>query len=1035
MNQKLLTLIALLIVSASIFPQQASISVKDNEIIYLQDSLGNRVLDFSYCGYKNSNEDIPFIPNTIFVPHQNDDASSVIQRAINYVEKLPLNKSGFRGAILLDEGVYTLKESLFITESGVVLRGSGKNSTILKKAGVNRDALIHVEGVNDFKVTDTIDIISDYVPVNSRLLQVDGISKLKKNDRIMVFRPSQAEWIKSIGCDHFGGDITYLGWKPGEIDINWDRTITGIKNNSVEIDAPLTMALNNKEADFKILVYSWTGRIENVGVEELSIESDYNKNNLKDEDHCWTGISISNAEDCWVSQINFKHLAGSAVIIQPTGSRITVEDCISVAPISEIGGMRRSTFLTMGQLTLFQRCYSEEGIHDFAAGYLAAGPNAFIQCESKDSYSYSGAIDSWANGLLFDIVNIEGEDLVFKNLGQDNNGAGWGTSNSLFWQCTASEIECYSPTEDNINRAYGCWGQFSGNGEWNNSNNHIQPRSFFYAQLSNRLNSEFSERAHILPVSTSASTSPTVEQAMEFTAQARIPKMTLKRWIEEKPGKVVARDKNLLSIHKVKREENPKQNKKNNEIGITNGKISFNEQLLTGKLTGVQWWSGKLRTSQIAKANPHITRFVPGREGTGLTDRIDSVVTYMKMNDISVLDHNYGLWYDRRRDDHQRMKRKNGNAWGPFYEQPFARSGEDIAWDGMSKYDLTKPNAWYWSRLKEFAHKGSDEGIVLFHQHYFQHNILEAGAHWVDFPWRTINNVNDTGFPEPVPFAGDKRIFMAEYFYDIDNENRRQLHKDYIKQGLNALSEEDNVVHLTSAEYTGPLHFVEFWLDVIDEWERETGKNALIALSATKDVQDAILNDPIRSDVVDIIDIRYWHYKDGGELYAPEGGKNMAPRQFARKMSTGKVSFDDVYKAVSEYRLKYPEKAVTYYSPKYSELAWAVFMAGGSIPSIAKVSDPTFLSDALKMEIGHSDNKSSENYYVLDNKSVGKIIYFKQNKTSTISIPSGIYQINKVDKSTGNINVINLRQVISHEFTIDKPEIGDIYWFKRLADK
>jgi len=87
------------------------------------------------------------------------------------------------------------------------------------------------------------------------------------------------------------------------------------------------------------------------------------------------------------------------------------------------------------------------------------------------------------------------------------------------------------------------------------------------------------------------------------------------------------------------------------------------------------------------------------------------------------------------------------------------------------------------------------------------------------------------------------------------------------------------------------------------------------------------------------------------------------------------------------------------------------------------------------MEIGHSDNKSSENYYVLDNKSVGKIIYFKQNKTSTISIPSGIYQINKVDKSTGNINVINLRQVISHEFTIDKPEIGDIYWFKRLADK
>ena len=62
------------------------------------------------------------------------------------------------------------------------------------------------------------------------------------------------------------------------------------------------------------------------------------------------------------------------------------------------------------------------------------------------SYSYSGAIDSWACGLLFDIVDIDGNDLVYKNLGQNTNGAGWGTSNSMFWQCTASGIECYSPS-------------------------------------------------------------------------------------------------------------------------------------------------------------------------------------------------------------------------------------------------------------------------------------------------------------------------------------------------------------------------------------------------------------------------------------------------------------------------------------------------------------------------------------------------------------------------------------------------------------
>jgi hypothetical protein len=75
--------------------------------------------------------------------------------------------------------------------------------------------------------------------------------------------------------------------------------------------------------------------------------SDYDKRYPKDEDHCWTGISIEDAENCWVRLVNFKHFAGSAVIVQRTGSKITVEDCISKEPVSEIGGMRRCTFNTL----------------------------------------------------------------------------------------------------------------------------------------------------------------------------------------------------------------------------------------------------------------------------------------------------------------------------------------------------------------------------------------------------------------------------------------------------------------------------------------------------------------------------------------------------------------------------------------------------------------------------------------------------------------------------------------------------------------
>ena len=76
----------------------------------------------------------------------------------------------------------------------------------------------------------------------------------------------------------------------------------------------------------------------------------------------------------------------------------------------------------------------------------------------------------------------------------------------------------------------------------------------------------------------------------------------------------------------------------------------------------------------------------------------------------------------------------------------------------------------------------------------------------------------------------------------------------------------NGVIQLIGAEFTGPLHFVQFWIDTIKEWEKETGKHPIIGLSVTKDVQDAILADPKRAGVVDLIDIRYWHYQADGTL-------------------------------------------------------------------------------------------------------------------------------------------------------------------------
>lgn len=989
-------------------------------------------MDYSTCGYHASETAIPDVANAVYVECGDGDMHDILQKAIDYVSSLKPDKNGRRGAVLLGAGTFNIDKPLRICASGVVLRGSGQDKTTIIKRGIDRGALLYIEGDMNMDGGDTIAVNGAKVPAGTTTLTLATTKGLQSGDRIRIIRPSTREWIESLGCHDFGGGLDYTGWKPGDIDITWDRTIVSATGNDITIDAPITTTLDAKYGGGFVVTGHNRGEITECGVENMTLASEHNQWNPKDEDHCWDAIWMDNTRDCWVRRVNFRSFAGSAVNIQKNTSRITVEDCIASEPVSEVGGWRRGVFITRGQQTLVQRCVSRKGIHDFAAGFCAAGPNAFVQCEGEESLGFSGSIGSWAAGLLFDIVNIDGNDIAFKNLEQFQFGTGWNSANSMMWQCTGSTLWCYSPDADNRSSAHGCWGTLTGNAEWTSSNDHVHPRSLFYAQLEKRVGEGKAINGYILPRSTNATSSPEIEQAQEMARQSlTVPRLTLEMWLDSIPYTASTDPASVKDIKNVKLKNNKvaKDIAQAPKFAITNGHITADGRLVTGNRYHIPWWAGRVKDSFVKKgAKPAITRFVPGREGLGWTDRIDSVVNYLKTNGYCMLDHNYGLWYDLRRTDHERVRRADGNVEAPFYEQPFSRTGKGTAWDGLSRYDLTKPNLWYWSRLKEFAEKGAKQGLMLFHENYFQHNIIEAGAHWVDCPWRPVNNINGTDFPEPVPFTGDKRIFMAEQFYNIDNPKLRPLHKQYIRQCLENFKDDDNVVQLISEEYTGPLHFTRFWLETIAEWEAETGRHPLIALSCTKDAQDAILADPELSKVVDIIDIRYWHYNTQG-LWAPPAGKNMAPRQFMRKMKVGKTGFAEAYKAVKEYRTKYPDKAVTFFAQQYPLYGWAILMAGGSCPNVP-VKDGKFLSDVAKMAYisGEGDSKQQ----MIGSPEVGYVIYSHDGHPTMNGIEPGTYATYAIDVQDGKVERLSKKEKLDGSSTITNFGNDKVLWLEKL---
>lgn len=920
------------------------------ELSYARDPLGNTIPDFSYCGYDKGSSDIPKIPVRVFVKQVDGDDGQRIQASIDYVAGLPIGDDGYRGAVRLAPGEFQVAGQILIKASGVVLQGSGaeEGGTTILATGQDRRALIKVIGTNNqaFRDESVIHRIqNDYVAVGSKEFRIDSIESFSVGDSIVITRPSTAEWI-----DEVGGRAEGIGWKPGSRDILWDRIVTSVSGDTITIDAPITTSLDNRFGGGEVQIYNWPGRLQHVGIEALRLKSSYDQQNPKDEDHSWFGITMDNVKDAWVRQTIFQHFAGGAVNLGRNTSSVTVEDCISLDPISEVGGYRRHTFFTLGQLTLFNRCWSERGRHDFSVGHCAAGPNAFVQCHANCALGESGPIESWVSGVLYDNVRIDGNDLQLENRWNSPPGTGWAAANSVLWQCRAANARCFRPPGAN-NWAIGVWATPAGDGVIESVSDFVKPQSLYQAQLRQRLGEKAATRINPILGKPIAATNPTYEEAAQFLKQSDKPAKQLLDLIHDNIERAARENVRDLSSdgleHSIDVEDIPSRQEDSflplpeaesgMKVSVENGWIITNGQLVTGKRLTPTWWRGSLRAEEAKDLGHNITRFAPGREGVGLTESVQQVAEEMVATGTAVYEHHYGLWYDRRRDDHLMVKRADGAVAPPFYEQPFARSGLDFAWDGLSKYDLTTFNPWYWNRLKRFGQLCDENGLLLIHHNYFQHNILEAGAHWADCPWRPANNVNETGLPEPPPYIGDKRLFIAQHFYDVSNPKLRQLHRRYIRQCLESFADCSNVIQTTSAEYTGPLEFIQFWIDTIIEWEKETGTNVLVGLSCTKEVQDAILTDPERGPHVNVIDIRYWTYDKYFQLYAPKGGKYLAPRQHMRQLKPETASFDSIVKAVSEYRTGYPEKAVIYNADlvcRSPSEGWAVLMGGGSLPNV-----------------------------------------------------------------------------------------------------
>lgn len=482
----------------------------DGKLVYVPDSNGNRIPDFSFAGYRNGETPLPEVPAVLTIRPVSGDNTAHIQAALNEVGQREPDGNGHRGAVLLRPGTYRVSGTIRVNRTGVVLRGSGESvdpeiGTIIRATGDSRQTyVIEVGGQTDEWATEVpgtrTDVTSEFVQVGSRTFTVADASRLSIGDNLIIRHPCTKEWLSAIDG---GGTGSQPPWGVGERPIIYNRYVRDIQGNEITVCAPVFNHLDRSLARSSVYVWDNTELVRDVGVESLRV--DIQAAGAEDENHAQSGIRLRRVEDAWVRDVTVLHFSFAGIDTR-AATRVTVRDVRASHPRSRIAGGRRYNFNAgaLAQQVLFQGLWATHARHAFVSNGTSRTSGCVWQDGfNQEGYSESGGHHRWSQGLLLDNIKEldsnsgRGHVIALHCRGALGTGHGWSSVHSVAWNCTVDNGKHVAvqrpPTAQNY--AIGTAGKASGNGWTDQPAGHIEgtnrgglePSSLYRAQLSDRL--------------------------------------------------------------------------------------------------------------------------------------------------------------------------------------------------------------------------------------------------------------------------------------------------------------------------------------------------------------------------------------------------------------------------------------------------------------------------------------------------------------------------------------------------------------------
>jgi hypothetical protein len=137
-----------------------------------------------------------------------------------------------------------------------------------------------------------------------------------------------------------------------------------------------------------------------------------------------------------------------------------------------------------------------------------------------------------------------------------------------------------------------------------------------------------------------------------------------------------------------------------------------------------------------------------------------------------------------------------------------------------------------------------------------------------------------------------------------------------------------------------------------------------------------------------------------------------------------KTSFEEVYHAVSEYKNKFPQKAVIYSGDSFDSFGWAILMAGGSLSNVDGI-DASILTAASSMKPFLPAGKPAKQYG-LENPGKAYILFNSSSEAINLDLSKSVGKFNVKVLDTKNGKTIKEEKINGGTtIKIDKATSGD----------